>query len=79
MKCVVPVTHSCHKKRAIGVGVVFVFVNVIKDVWIGDRRLYMEDLHEAPMSSSLNESNTNLRWVSHILLKNCLAMYSWAR
>jgi hypothetical protein len=55
---------------------------VPNDVWIADRHLYREDLHEAPMSSScLRQGIANLPGMSAVLLKNCVTLttYPWAR
>jgi hypothetical protein len=93
MKRVVPVTFSRHQERAIGIGDVVASINIVlqcfsgrqvpNDVWIADRRLYREDLHEAVSSSScLRQGITNLPQLpgmSAVLLKNCMTMYPWAR
>jgi hypothetical protein len=89
MKRVVPVTFSRHKERAIGIGSVVDSINIVQffsgrqvpnNVWIVDRHLYREDLHEASVSSScLRQGITSLPGMSAVLLRNCMAMYPWAR
>jgi hypothetical protein len=89
MKRIVPVTFLRHEERAIGIGDVVDSINIVQffrgrqvpnNVWIADCRLYREDLHEAPVSSScLRQGITNLPGMSAVLLKNCLVTYPWAR